>query len=228
MYLATCTRPDISYAVRELARFMSNYGRTHFDAAKRVCRYLNGSRSLGLIFGRRDEAYPLIRGFCDSDWGMGEDRKSISGYAIEVFACVVAWSSKQQTVIALSSCEAEYLSATHAAKQIIWTRALLEELGEIIKDPTILFCDNQGTICCSRDPANHSKMKHIDLRYHFIRWCVNNLIIEMIYIAGTDNFADLFTKPLAGPTHNKWLVLMNIRETQPDDLLPLASISELV
>lgn len=196
MYLATCTRPDIAYAVRELARFMSNYGEAHWAAAKHLLRYLQGSRSVGLILGHRDEPFPLLQGICDSDWASGDTRRSVSGYVIRLGNSTVGWSSKQQNVVALSTCEAEYLACSHAAKQIIWMRTLLEELGYKQEGQTVLLCDNNGTVACTHDPHGHTKMKHIDIREHYIRDCVNKGLIDVRRVAGTDNAADILTKAL--------------------------------
>lgn len=205
MYLSTCTRPDISYAVRELARFMSNYGQRHYDAAKHLLRYLQGTRSRGLVYGDTPNPYPLFRAFADSDWAMSEGRKSVSGFIVECGGAPIAWSSKQQAIVALSSCEAEYMSCTHCARQIVWLRSLFNELGYPQNNPTILFCDNKGTVSCTHDPHAHSQMKHIDLRAHFIRDCVNNHLIDVHHIPGAENTADLLTKPLAKILHAKWL-----------------------
>jgi hypothetical protein len=204
MYLSTCTRPDISYAVRELARFMSNYGQRHFEAAKHLLRYLQGTRYRGIIYGD-DNPTTTFQAFTDSDWAMTDNRKSVSGYVIECGGGPIAWSSKQQTIIALSSCEAEYLSCTHCARQIIWLRSLFKELGFPQPHATLLHCDNQGTVTCSHDPHSHSRMKHIDIRAHFIRDCVNTNTIDVIHIPGVENPADLLTKPLEKVTHRKWL-----------------------
>lgn len=129
MYLSTCTRPDIAYTVRELARFMSNYGPTHVAAAKHLLRYLKGSLDYGITLGGNDANYPAIRALSDSDWGMGDDRKSISGFVVLVGSSPISWSSKQQGVVALSSCEAEYLSVTHCTREVLWFRNLYGELG---------------------------------------------------------------------------------------------------
>jgi hypothetical protein len=204
MYLSTCTRPDISYTVRELACFMSNYGQRHFEAAKHLLRYLHGTRYRGIIYGD-DNPTTTFQAFTDSDWAMTDNRKSVSGYVIECGGGPIAWSSKQQTIIALSSCEAEYLSCTHCARQIIWLRSLFKELGFPQPHATLLHCDNQGTVTCSHDPHSHSRMKHIDIRAHFIRDCVNTNTIDVIHIPGVENPADLLTKPLEKVTHRKWL-----------------------
>lgn len=175
-------------------------------ALKRILRYLAKTQNLGITYtATKGESNISFRAFSDSDWAQAEGRKSVSGYVMEMAGGPIAWSSKQQAVVALSSCEAEYLSTTHAAKQILWTRSILAELGFGAEQPTILFCDNRGTVFCTHDPLNHSAMKHIDLRIHFIRDCVTKKLIMVIHIPGTDNFADLLTKPLGPQVHMKWL-----------------------
>ena len=215
MYLSTCTRPDIAYAVRELARFMSNYGPRHFEAAKHLLRYLQGTRSRGIVYGNLALTMPIFRSYADSDWAMSDGRKSISGYVIDCGGGPLSWSSKQQGIVALSSCEAEYISCTHCARQIIWLRALFNELGFPQQNPSILYCDNQGTVACTHDPHSHSRMKHIDLRQHFIRDCVNSRTIDVHHIPGIQNPADLLTKPLDKFTHQKWLAMIRLDIDQP-------------
>jgi Reverse transcriptase (RNA-dependent DNA polymerase) len=214
MYLSTCTRPDISYAVRELARFMSNYGQRHYDAAKHLLRYLQGTRSRGVVYGDTPNPFPLFRAFADSDWAMSEGRRSVSGFVVECAGGPIAWSSKQQAIVALSSCEAEYLACAHCARQIVWLRNLFEELDYAQTRPTVLYCDNKGTVACTHDPHSHSQMKHIDIRAHFIRDCVNSRIIDVHHIPGVDNTADLLTKPLNKIIHAKWLKCLRMDEGQ--------------
>ena len=210
MYLATCTRPDISYAVRELARFMSNYGPKHFEAAKHLLRYLQGTRSRGVIYGNTTDFTTTFHCFTDSDWAMSEGRKSISGYVIVCGGGPLTWSSKQQTIIALSSCEAEYIACAHCARQIVWLRSLFNELGFGQSIPTLLHCDNQGTVACTHDPHSHNKLKHIDIRIHFIRDCVNKQVLKVEHIPGIQNSADLLTKPLEKIVHRKWLTALHL------------------
>lgn len=173
MYLSNCTRPDISFAIHELAKSMSNYGPKHFEAAKHLLRYLQGTRSRGIIYGNSPNTYPIFKVFANSDWAMSENRKSISGFLIECGNGPLTWSSKQQIVVALSSCEAEYIASSHCARQVLWLRSLFHELGFTQNFPTPLYCDNQGTVACTHDPQSHSRMKHIDIRAHFICDCVN-------------------------------------------------------
>ncbi len=214
MYLSTCTRPDITYTVRELARFMSNYGCSHIQAAKHLLRYLRGTTSHGILLGQVDAPYPLFHALSDSDWGMGSGRKSISGFLIMLGKSPLSWSSKQQVVVALSSCEAEYLATTHCAKDVLWFRNFLFELGYPQPSANTLFCDNTGTVSCTHDPHGHTRMKHIDIRAHFIRNCVNKKLIDVIHIPNYSNIADLFTKPLARAIHTRWVKLLRLDRGQ--------------
>lgn len=189
---------------------MSNYGPSHIAAAKHLLRYLKGTQSLGITLGSANPTYPLLRALSDSDWGMGDTRKSISGFIVTMGDSPLSWSSKQQAVVALSSCEAEYLASTHCAREVLWFRNLFAELGFPQYDPTTIFCDNQGTVACTHDPHSHSKMKHISIREHFIRDCILKRQIDVIHVAGTDNVADLLTKPLHRTMHMRWISLLKL------------------
>jgi hypothetical protein len=145
---------------------------------------------------------------------MSERRKSISGYVVMCGGGPISWSSKQQGIVALSTCEAEYVACTHCARQVIWLRSLFSELGFPQLGASILNCDNLGTVACTHDPHSHSRMKHIDIRAHFIRDCVNNAIIDVQHIAGVDNPSDLLTKHLDRPTHEKWLTSLRLNVNQ--------------
>jgi hypothetical protein len=131
----------------------------------------------------------------------------------------IAWSSKQQNVVALSSCEAEYVASAHAAKEVLWLRSLAQELGFDQRNTTPVYCDNQGTVACMRDPLHHSRMKHIDIRFHFIRDCVQQGQLDIIHIAGIENVADILTKPLARIIHEKWLKCLRMDRDQGGVLL---------
>ena len=210
MYLSTCTWPDISYAVHELARFMSNYGKKHFEAVKHLLRYLQGTHSRGLVYGNTPTTFPIFRVFADSDWAMSEGRRSVSRFIIECGGAPVAWSSKQQAIVALSSCKAEYLSCAHCVRHVIWFHSLFQELGFRKKQPTVLYCNNKGTVACTHDPHSHSQMKHIDIHAHFIHDCVNKELIDVHHIPGTENPSDLLTKPLNKFIHEKWLTSLRL------------------
>jgi hypothetical protein len=168
MYLSTFTRPDISFTVHELAKYMSNYGQKHYEAAKHLLWYLQGTRSRGITYGNTPNPYPIFTAFTNSDWAMSDNRKLVSGFLIECGNGPLTWSSKQQVVVALFSCKAEYLACSHCTCQILWLHSLFYKLGFTQNALTPLYYDNQGTIACMHDPQAHLRMKHIDIRAHFI------------------------------------------------------------
>jgi hypothetical protein len=136
----------------ELAKYMSNYGQKHYEAAKHLLHYLQRTGSRGITYGKSPNPLPIFTAFADSDWAMSGNRKSVSGYLIECRNGPLTWSSKQQVVIALSSYEAKYLACSHCAQQIIWLGSLFDEIGFTQLNPTPLYCDNQGTVACTHDP----------------------------------------------------------------------------
>lgn len=214
MYLATSTRPDLGYAVCELAHFMPNYSKRHWVAVKHLLRYLQGTRTLGLTFGAVDNPYPIFRGFTDSDWASGEFRRSILGYVMMLDDSPIAWSSRQQSIIVLSSCEAKYIACSYAACEVLWLRNLFGEISFPPVHATDLFCDNNGTIASTHDPHGHSQMKHIDICDHFIQDCINKKLITVLRIAGLDNIADKSTKSLACMLHSHGLELLGLCRDQ--------------
>ena len=132
MYAMVCTRPDIAHAVGLLSRFMSNPGKEHWTAVKRVFRYLRGTSDYGLCYQGRTglEIMLDIRGFVDADWaGDLDQRRSTSGYVFSLFGGAVSWMSKRQSVVALSTTEAEYIAATHASKEAVWLQRLCSSMG---------------------------------------------------------------------------------------------------
>ena len=166
--------------------------------------------SYGIYLGNKDDPYPFFKGLTDSDLGMGDERKSISGYVVMLGDSPIAWSSKQQVVVVLSSCEVEYLAASNCTCQLIWFRNLFEELGYPQTSATPLFCDNQGTVVCTHDPNGHMRMKHIAIRVHFIWDCINKGYVDIIYISNQSNIADLFTKALTKVLHQSWVKLLQL------------------
>jgi hypothetical protein len=122
----------------------------------------------------------------------------------------IAWASKQQAIVALSTAEAEYIVLGFASWQVLWFHSLSQELGFPQQKPSIIYCDNQGAIYCTHDPKSHSHMKHIDIRYHFICHCVNQQLIDVVHIPGVSNMSDVLTKALDTLTHEKWASMLNL------------------
>ena len=167
-YAAVATRPDISTAVGKLSQFMRNPGADHWSGVKRILRYLKGTIDHGLTFTASDEF--ILHGFSDADWaGCTESRKSTSGYAFFIGNCIVSWASKKQSIVALSSTEAEYVALCSAAQETVWLRNLLADVGFQQSTPTCVKEDNQGAMCLAKNPKNHNRTKHIDIKFHYTR-----------------------------------------------------------
>jgi hypothetical protein len=140
--------------------------------------------------------------FCNADWASdATDRKSISGYLISMAGGAVSWSSKKQTSVALSTAEAEYMAATHVAKQVLWQRSLFTELNFEFPTTSTIFTDNQAAISISHHPEFHSRTKHIDIAYHFLRDLIADGTLNTIYVNTLENLADLFTKGFPRQRH---------------------------
>src|ERR1700678_755548 len=194
-WLAVGTRPDIAFIVGHLAQFFENPGRTHWEAAKQVMRYLKGTKNFKLTYGGGERRG--IEVYSDADGTSQDHRHAISGFAVLIDGGAASWSSKKQELITLSTMEAEYVGATHAAKEITWFRHLISKIYRPLAHPIVLYLDNQLAIMLATSKNQfHARTKHIDIRYHFIKFCIQNHSIDLIYCPTEDMIADIFTKPL--------------------------------
>jgi hypothetical protein len=204
-WLAVKTRPDLAFPTSYVSRFNSNPGSEHDDAVSHIFRYVLGTPSMGLHYSRQNDNEPLIlRGYVDSDWA-GEKSSSLSttGYVFTLAGSPVAWSSQRQKNVATSSTHAEYFAASEAAKQAYWLCGWMNEIAvldsRIMQGVVPLHIDNESAVKLTKNPESHARTRHIDIRYHYIRELVEDGTIETIWIPGTENPADMFTKPLAAP-----------------------------
>jgi hypothetical protein len=173
LWVYVVSRPDIGPALLHLCRFQNNPGRAHWDALLWLLGYLLDTRSLKLTLGGIDHTGFRLLCYCDSNYEKSGNCKSVSGYIITIGGFgSICWSSKQQTLTALSSTEAEYVALTPAVKQVLWLRMMLTELS-IAANPhgvaTIVYCDNSAAIAISKHDIAFGRTKHIDIRHHFIR-----------------------------------------------------------
>ena len=193
MYASLGTRPDITFAVQTVSRFSLKPGTAHWEAVKRIFRYLKGTRDLWLSYGNKVRE---LEGYADADGSMAEDRKAISGYAFLVNGGAVSWSTKRQEIISLSTTESEYVAAVYAAKEALWLRSLISQLFGLDIPSTTLFSDNQSAIALTKEHQYHARTKHIDIRFHFLRWIIEEGRLRLIYCPTDDMVADVFTKAL--------------------------------
>jgi len=191
----TNTRPNLSYLVSILSRFMQEPRESHWNSAKRVLRYIQGTKDFGLLY-KRNKNFTLV-GYSDVDFaGDIDDRTSTSGYLMNMGSTKVSWNCKKQTTMVNSSAEVEYISSWEATCEIVWIRRILQDLGETQKSPTTLLIDSQSAINMDKYPLFHSKTKHVDTKYHFIRSLIIKDIINPQLCPFEDQTSDIFTKPL--------------------------------
>lgn len=201
IYLVTGTRPDIAVAVGEVSKYLENPGRLHWAAVKRILRYLKGTIEMSLQC--KPESMNLV-GYCDADWaGDIDTRRSTTGYIFKFGGTPVCWKSKRQPTVALSTAEAEYMSMAHAAQTSVWLRRLLSDLGFVQESPVKIYEDNQGCIAMAKNPVNHERTKHIDIKYHFVRELVTRGVIEISYLETEEMLADILTKGMTRDRHDK-------------------------
>uniref|UniRef100_A0A2N9G6Q3 CCHC-type domain-containing protein n=1 Tax=Fagus sylvatica TaxID=28930 RepID=A0A2N9G6Q3_FAGSY len=174
-----------------VSRYMSNPGKQHWEAVKWILRYLKGTLGTSLCFTGADMK---LTGYVDSDLaGDVDTRKSTTGYVYTLGGTAVSWVSRLQKIVALSTTEAEYVAVTEAGKEMVWLQGFLEELGQRQKKG-ILHSDSQSAIFLAKNPAFHSRTKHIQLRYHFIRSLLDGGQLTLEKILGAKNPADMLTK----------------------------------
>ena len=209
-YAAVATRPDISTAVGKLSQFMRNPGSDHWSGVKRILRYIKGTMNYGLTFTASDDF--TLHGYSDSDWaGCTESRKSTSGYAFFIGSCIVSWASKKQSIVALSSTEAEYVALCSAAQETVWLRNLLADIGFQQNAPTCVKEDNQGAMCLAKNPKDHNRTKHIDIKFHYTRQLITSKELRLEYVPTGKMVADTMTKGLPKPKFTEFRSVMGIQ-----------------
>lgn len=200
MYIMMGSRPDLCFIVGYLARFQDAAGEEHWKHAKRVLRYLQATKKIGLVY-RKNPKEPTVAAYVDADFASDEtDRKCVSGFLLKVHGNTVAWSSKKQSTVAMSSTEAEYVAMSSCVSETIWMTGLMADLQhDALLFPVPLYEDNQGAIAMAEREETR-RVKHIDVKFHFIRNAVADGKIKLIYIPTQKQQADILTKSLAAPT----------------------------
>ncbi|GJV70142.1 putative ribonuclease H-like domain-containing protein [Tanacetum coccineum] len=217
MYL-TASRPDIMFAVCLCARFQVTPKVSHMHAVKRIFRYLKHQPKLGLWYPKESPFH--LEAFSDSDYaGDNHDRRSTSGGCQYLGRRLVSWQCKKQTIVAISSTEAEYVAAASCCAQVLWMQNQLLDYGFNFMN-TEIHIDNESTICIVKNPVLHSKTKHIQIRHHFIRDCYEQRLINVVKTAHNADFYQIIDY-LTGCSINYSLLVDPdlIEETIQADLL---------
>eukprot|EP00253_Pinus_taeda_P031985 PITA_31985 len=173
--------------------------RVPYASAVGSLMYLRGTSDYGLCYQGRPGLDRVldIRGFVDVDWaGDMDQRISISGYVFNLFRGAISWMSKKQSVVALSTTEAEYMAATHARKEAVWLQRLCSSMG-LVQGAIRVDYDNQSAIFLAKNPAYHSKTKHIDVQYHFVRDMIEDKKVLLVKVDTLKNTVDALTKSVS-------------------------------
>jgi len=218
-FLSYCTRPDISCPVSILSRFVAEgkARRKHWEAAKRVLRYLKGTATHGVTLGGTNPIQ--LQAYADASWADDlQDRKSTLGYCTFLGAGPISWKSGKSSAVAQSTAESEYYAAGEAAKEVVHLRQLLQTMGFQQPMPTPFGSDSQAALAMTKNPEFHARTKHIDIRHHWLRDIVREGVIQPGYVATEHNPADLLTKALGREKHFHLLSLMKVQEDpEPTD-----------
>ena len=230
VYLASHSRPDISYATNTLSAYLQKPTNSASAALSRIMRYLRATWDFGLHYIKsnttpvlfvndpRDIEKPTLTqlglevvGYADANYGPKPDRKSRTGWCFMLGGAVTTWSSKKQPVISLSSTEAEYYALGDGVKEALWLRELMQEIGFTLDKPTTIHQDNQSTMAIALNPIHHSHVKHMSIRSHFIRDHIAKEEVKLVYCPTGDMIADIFTKALPVKQHQRLTSLMGLR-----------------
>ena len=208
MYIMLGTRPDLAYTISALSKFSASAGHEHLQQAKRVLRYLQQSRSVGLAFVQNDDKELL--GYSDSDWaGDVGDRKSTGGFLFLLSGAPICWKAKKQTIVALSTTDAEYVAASEACREAVWLRRLIKDLcaasqaPALSPTPTLIYTDSTGCLAQIDNARHHERTKHVDIKYHYTRDVCEQGLVRFQHCTTLDMAADFLTKPLTRELHWK-------------------------
>ena len=188
------THPDFSFVVGILSRYMQEPRESHGAVLKGLLRYLRGTMSYGLSY-EHSTGGSLV-GYSDSSQNADEDDGRTTGHVFYFEKFPITWCSAKQEIVALSSCEAEFMAATEVAKQAIWLQELLAEVVGSECNKVTVRIDNKSAIALTKNPVFHGRSKHIHRRFHFIHECVENEQVEVEHVSGSEQKADILTKPL--------------------------------
>jgi len=198
MYLMVCTRPDISNSVGEVSRFCENFGIDHWNAALKILKYLKTTKDMSLVF---DGSHPdQVVAYADASWASDQDTgRSVTGYVVTVNGSSVSWKSQRQQTVAMSSTEAEYMALFAVVQEVIWMKRFLDQVSpKHTSQEIIVYQDNKSAILLASNPTQHSRTKHINTKFHFVREQVTSGQVKLQYLPTEDMTADILTKAVSG------------------------------
>lgn len=211
MYLAVSTRPDISYAVGLVSRFLENPSKAHINAVKRILKYIKGTNTYGIFFQNNKNL--VLYAYSDADFaGCVNTRRSTTGYLLQIGSATVSWSSERQKCVSISTAESEYVASAESVREMVWLCSLMDDLLPSGYGKPILSIDNQSAIKLIKNPEMHRRTKHIDIKFHFIREKFNQNLFSIKSVPSEQQLADILTKPLPKERFSKLRSLIGIVE----------------
>ncbi|GJS11214.1 retrotransposon protein, putative, ty1-copia subclass [Tanacetum coccineum] len=220
MYVVRCTRPDVAFAQNITSRFQQNSGEAHWTAVKNILKYLRNTKDTFLVYGGNPEAELRVNCYCDVGFETDrDDTKSQTGYVFVLNGGAVVWKSSKQSTTAQHATEAEYIAASEAAKEAVWIRKFIDELGVVPSNdyPIKMNCDNSAAIIMAKESGIQKGARHFKRKYHYVRECIETGEIDIVKVHTDDNLADPFTKALAGPKLTRHARSMGLRPAKMCD-----------
>lgn len=209
LFLTTVSRPDIAFAVNAVSQHAESPKKVHWNAVKRILKYVKGTADQGITFGKNN-SMKLIA-YSDADFaGDKTTRKSTTGFVIQLGEAPIVWGSQKQKMVSTSTTESEYVAGSETVKELIWIKRLLNSLIKI--ETPVLYMDNKSAIKLIKNPEYHRRTKHIDVKYHFIRHHYEEKDFQLRYVASGNQVADICTKPLAKRRFEDLRLMMGISE----------------
>ncbi|MBW0529691.1 hypothetical protein O181_069406 [Austropuccinia psidii MF-1] len=229
-YLSTATQPDWSYLVSTLSQFLENPGIQHWKAFMHVLKYLKGTSEIGLVYKRKTSKLPVT--YSNADWGNCRiTRRSTTGYLILFNGNLIIWKTRKQPTVCLSSAEAEYQSLTDLTSELLWFKQFSEEINILTMTRAILVHeDNQGWINTANSDCNTNtrRMKHINIKLHFILDLIENKIIELTYTPTANMLADFLTKSVSRPAIRRAMQKLRLLTTGDKGGVEICDLSQSV
>ncbi|CAL8134718.1 unnamed protein product [Orchesella dallaii] len=221
LFISRVTRPDISYAVSYLSRFLTSYDEQHWNAAKNILRYLKNTKHMGILYKASNSDGNALVGYSDADYASDKNsRKSTTGCVFMYNQAPIVWFSNRQTCVALSSTEAEYVALSATAKEAVWLTRMYSDLRMQVDGAVTLYTDSQSAMKLAYNPEFHQKTKHIDVRHHYIRDLAASKAVKIVHLPDTHQPADLLTKSLVRVKFEEKRNLLGMQEMQKPNEQP--------
>ena len=186
MYAAVATWADIAYAVNRLASFIANPTLSHWNTAKQVMRYLNGTKNYGITYSQIKDSNDHIHGYSDASFANNSDCTSVSSYIFMQASSTITWGSKKQNTVSLSSTEAEYICLSDAVRDALWLQSLNSELGYTQSESTLICGNNLSSLVIAENPRYHKSTNHFDIKHHFIHDQIKNENVDIKFCPTKD------------------------------------------